>query len=192
LPDSKTVYFQFNVVTGHSTETFSDFVNRLFTFIDEQKIEKLIIDLRWNNGGNTKLLPPLIQNLIRCDPINREGHLFVITGRYTYSAGMNAATLMERNADAIFVGEPTPSSPKLCGGVEYRDASVQSREREHFRPSTGRAPGQRIGALGSPRFSILRQRSKPIERKRDPRDGSDSRLWREGFTRLEAAAEGKR
>jgi hypothetical protein len=114
LPESKTVYFQFNSVSDTQEGTLADFVNGLFTFIEKQKIEKLIIDMRWNNGGNTKLLPPLIQSLIRSD-LNREGHLFVITGRYTFSAGMNAATMMEQNLDAVFVGEPTPSSPNFVG-----------------------------------------------------------------------------
>jgi hypothetical protein len=36
-------------------------------------------------------------------------------GRYTVSAGMMLASEIERNTDAIFVGEPTGSSPNFVG-----------------------------------------------------------------------------
>ncbi len=114
LPDGKSVYFQFNNVSDGQPETLSGFSSRLFEYIDQNKIETLIIDMRWNNGGNSKLLPPLVAGLIRSN-VNRNGHLFVIVGRYTYSAAMNASTFIEQNTNAIFVGEPTPSSPNFVG-----------------------------------------------------------------------------
>jgi tetratricopeptide (TPR) repeat protein len=114
MPDGKSVYCQFNSVSDGSNETLSGFADSLFEYIAANHIEKLIIDMRWNNGGNSRLLPPLITGLIRSD-VNRNDHLFVIVGRYTYSAAMNAATLMERFTNATFVGEPTPSSPNFVG-----------------------------------------------------------------------------
>ncbi len=114
LPDGKSVYCQFNSVSDGSTETLSGFADRLFEYIEKNKIETLIIDMRWNNGGNSKLLPPFISGLIRSD-VNRDGRLFVIVGRKTFSAAMNAATFMERFTNATFVGEPTPSSPNFVG-----------------------------------------------------------------------------
>src|SRR5262245_21372603 len=57
LADEKLVYFQFNSVSNATTEPFDRFVDRLFAFIDEHDVRKLVIDLRWNNGGNTLLLP---------------------------------------------------------------------------------------------------------------------------------------
>ncbi len=74
-----------------------------------------MIDLRRNNGGNTALLPPLIHGLIRSEQINQRGKLFVIIGRRTFSAAQNAATFIERHTNAIFVGEPTGSSPNFIG-----------------------------------------------------------------------------
>ncbi|HNC44260.1 MAG TPA: hypothetical protein PLU80_08840, partial [Acidobacteriota bacterium] len=52
---------------------------------------------------------------IRAEKISRYGQLFVIVGRRTFSAAQNAATLIERNTSAIFVGEPTGSSPNFIG-----------------------------------------------------------------------------
>jgi tetratricopeptide (TPR) repeat protein len=115
LPAQKTVYFGFNSVRNDQKEPLSAFSERLFKFINENDVEKLVIDLRWNNGGNTYLLTPLVQGLVKSDKINRRGHLFVIIGRRTYSAAQNAATFFERHTKAIFVGEPTGSSPNFVG-----------------------------------------------------------------------------
>jgi hypothetical protein len=91
------------------------FSDRLFTFIFEHDVSKLVIDMRWNNGGNTGLIPPLLNRVIRSDKVDEPGKLFVIIGRRTFSAAQNAATYFERYTNAIFVGEPTGSSPNFVG-----------------------------------------------------------------------------
>jgi tetratricopeptide (TPR) repeat protein len=115
LPEKRAVYFQFNSVRDDDKEPLSAFCDRLFKFVAANDVDKLIIDMRWNNGGNTGLLPPLIHGLIKSEKINRRGHLFVIIGRRTFSAAQNAATFIDRETDAIFVGEPTGSSPNFVG-----------------------------------------------------------------------------
>jgi len=115
LPDNKTVYFAFNSVRNDEKESLAAFSERLFRFVNDNAVEKLVIDLRWNNGGNTMLLNPLVQGLIKNEKINRRGKLFVIIGRRTFSAAQNAATFFERNTNATFVGEPTGSSPNFVG-----------------------------------------------------------------------------
>jgi tetratricopeptide (TPR) repeat protein len=117
LPERKTVYFQFNAVRNDQQESLAQFCARLFKFIGEHEVEKLVIDMRWNNGGNTGLLPPLIHGLIRSEKINQRGKLFVIIGRRTFSAAQNAATYIERHTNATFVGEPTGSSPNFIEPV---------------------------------------------------------------------------
>lgn len=116
LPDQpKTLYFQYNLVVNAQNEPHQQFVDRLFKFIDDNAIEKLIIDMRWNNGGNTLLMQPLINGLIRRDKLNQNGRLFVIIGRYTFSAAINVAASLNANTNAIFVGEPTPTGPNFTG-----------------------------------------------------------------------------
>jgi tetratricopeptide (TPR) repeat protein len=115
LPESKTVYVGFNGVRNDPKESLADFSERLHKFVEENDVAKVAVDMRWNNGGNTLLLNPLVQALVRSDKVNRRGHLFVIIGRRTFSAAQNAATFFERNTNAIFVGEPTGSSPNFVG-----------------------------------------------------------------------------
>jgi hypothetical protein len=115
LPAEKLVYFQYNVVDNRRSETIEKLCERLFQFINEHDVQRLVIDLRWNGGGNNFLNRPLIHGLIRCDKINQRGKLFVIIGRKTFSAAMCCAAEIERHTQAIFVGEPTGSSPNFVG-----------------------------------------------------------------------------
>lgn len=115
LGDSKTVYFQFNRVRDADDEPFDKFCERLFKFIEEKDVKRLVIDMRNNNGGNSYLEPPLIHGLIRSTKLRDKGGLFVVIGRKTFSAAQNGATWIEQNTNAIFVGEPTGSSPNFVG-----------------------------------------------------------------------------
>ncbi len=115
LPDSKTVYFQYNAVANDPKEPLDKFCERLFGFIGKNDVARLVIDMRYNGGGNNFLNRPLLQGLIRCDKVNRRGKLFVIVGRNTFSAAQCGATQIERYTEATFVGEPTGSAPNFVG-----------------------------------------------------------------------------
>jgi sugar lactone lactonase YvrE len=115
LPEKKLVYFQYNQVQDGGEETIEKFCGRLFRFIDDNEVRALVIDLRWNGGGNNFLNRPLVHGLIRCDKVNQPGKLFVVVGRNTFSAAMCAAADLERHTKAVFVGEPTGSSPNFVG-----------------------------------------------------------------------------
>lgn len=114
-PATKVIYFQFNRVLNDPGESLAAFSERLFRFINEHDVSKLVIDMRWNNGGNTFLSAPLLNRVIRSDKVDVPGKLFVIIGRRTFSAAQNTATYFERYTNAIFVGEPTGSSPNMVG-----------------------------------------------------------------------------
>ncbi len=109
------VYFQLNGVGDAPSESLAAFCDRLFAFLAGHPDAALVIDLRWNGGGNTGLAQPLLHHLIACPATSRRGGLFVIIGRGTFSAAQNTATAIERETEAIFVGEPTGSQPNFIG-----------------------------------------------------------------------------
>jgi hypothetical protein len=115
LDQPKLVYFQYNRVLNDGKESIAKFCERLFDFIEHHDVEKLVIDMRWNGGGNNFLNAPLLEGLIRSTKINQPGKLFVIVGRNTFSAAMCGATQIERYTKAIMAGEPTGSSPNFIG-----------------------------------------------------------------------------
>ena len=115
LPDNRTVFFQFNSVRNGTDETLAAFSTRMFQFINEHEVDKLVIDMRWNNGGNTFLVMALLRDIISNAKVNQQGKLFIIIGRRVYSAAQNATSYFERFTNATFVGEPTGSSPNFVG-----------------------------------------------------------------------------
>lgn len=115
LPEAKTVYLHFRRVENEDEETFAKFCERTFQFIEDNDVAKLIVDLRLNGGGNNYLNKPLIHGIIRSDKVNREGNLFVIVGRRTFSAAMCGTVDLERQTEALFAGEPTGASPNHHG-----------------------------------------------------------------------------
>ena len=115
------LYVAYNAVQDADDETVAQFFDRLFKEAEARGTDYLIVDLRWNNGGDNTLNAPLIRHLAGNKRINRNGHLFVITGRLTFSAAMNCAMDLEKNTAAIFAGEPTGSRPNQYGDAANID-----------------------------------------------------------------------
>lgn len=75
-------------------------------------VERVVLDLRHNPGGDNFTYPPLLEALQR---VEERADLVVLVGRTTFSAAANLAAEVERTTDATFVGEPTGGSPNLYG-----------------------------------------------------------------------------
>lgn len=116
--EEETVYVQFNRVLDADRESFASFCARLFSELDELDFARLVIDLRHNGGGNNYLVQPLVHGLIRCRALETRAQLFVITYPRTFSAAVAAAADIERQTQALFVGEPTGAGPIHCGDAE--------------------------------------------------------------------------
>jgi tetratricopeptide (TPR) repeat protein len=115
LPDEKTVWFQYNRVLDNESKPYVKFLDSLFSFIANNEVQKLVIDLRNNNGGNGELSYPLIHRIVKSEKIDQWGRLFVIIGRKTFSAAGICITLLEKHTSAIFAGEPAATSPNFIG-----------------------------------------------------------------------------
>jgi Tetratricopeptide repeat len=115
LPDSRTLYVQYNAVANKPHETVASFFDHVFKFADANPVDRMVLDLRLNGGGNNFLNMPIIHDLIRSDKINQRGKLFVVLGRQTFSAAQNCVNELEIHTNAIFVGEPTAANPNHYG-----------------------------------------------------------------------------
>jgi tetratricopeptide (TPR) repeat protein len=114
VKDKRVLYVQFNSVENKPEESIASFFKRVFEIADSGAVDKLVLDVRANTGGNNQLNRPVVVGLIR-SRLNDRGKLFVITGRRTFSAAQNLVNEIEKFTEAIFVGEPTGSSPNLYG-----------------------------------------------------------------------------
>ncbi|MDF3001816.1 MAG: peptidase [Bacillota bacterium] len=117
LQDARTIYFKYNICKEMEKESVQAFGERLLGGIRENKPEKLVIDMRNNTGGNSTLLDPFIDALAKCDQINQQGKVFVITGRDTFSSALLNVFSLKNKTRAILVGEPTGGKPNCYGEV---------------------------------------------------------------------------
>src|SRR5262249_46433605 len=115
LPADKLVYFQYNAVRNDGKETLEQCCSRLFQFIEDHDVNRLVLDLRWNGGGNSFLNRPLVHGLIRCAKINQKGKVFVGIGRNTFSAAPNCTTDLAKHRSAVSVAELAGSSQNFIG-----------------------------------------------------------------------------
>jgi tetratricopeptide (TPR) repeat protein len=110
LEDSRTIYLQYNQVANKPGESIADFAHRAFEFVNTHPVDRFILDVRLNQGGNGFLNMPLLLGLIKSEKINQRGHLFTIIGRGTFSAAQSLVNELERYTNTLFAGEPTGAS----------------------------------------------------------------------------------
>ncbi len=115
LPESRTVYFQYNRCL--QPDTFRLLTDSLARVLDSQHPARLVVDLRANAGGNSQVIQPLIA-LIRTHPeLARPGALYAVVGRGTFSSGTMGVVDLKQKAHAVLVGEPNGERPNHYGEV---------------------------------------------------------------------------
>lgn len=115
LPESKTVYVRQSQVLDDKTESIAAFYKRVFEFIEKNDVDKLVLDVRLNGGGNNYKNKPIVTGIIENKKINKPGKLFVIIGRRTFSACQNLVNELSNYTNAFFVGEPTAENINFYG-----------------------------------------------------------------------------
>jgi hypothetical protein len=115
LADEKILYVQLNQVNDEPHETLAQFGERVLHQAQTHAVDKRVLDLRLNRGGNGSLNPPFVAALIKALQVDRPGHLFALIGRSTYSAAQFLANDLERYTQVVMVGEPTGGRPNSYG-----------------------------------------------------------------------------
>jgi hypothetical protein len=101
------LYVQYNRAQDRpGGETVSAFGDRVLRELERDPPERLVIDLRFNTGGNLELADPLFRGIAALPLAGERGRLFVITGRATFSAGITAVALLRQSTRVVIVGEP--------------------------------------------------------------------------------------
>jgi hypothetical protein len=129
FPAEKIYYIQYNKCWSRETEvefgsgasalfmpSFREFEKLVFHTLRKQEVDKLVFDLRFNNGGNSTQGTRFIERL-RKTRFGEHGKVYLIVGRETSSeAIINAVDLMKR-FDVVVVGENSGGKPNDYGDV---------------------------------------------------------------------------
>lgn len=115
LPEQKTVFVRQSQIQDDPSEDIPTFYAKVFDFIENNDVEKMILDVRLNGGGNNYKNKPVVTGIVRTEKINQPGKLFVIIGRRTFSACQNLINELSNYTNAIFVGEPSSENINFYG-----------------------------------------------------------------------------
>lgn len=116
LAEHRTLYVQYDQVADapHGPGVHAFFDEALAT-ADRRPVDRLVLDLRDNSGGEGSLNVGVVKRILARRELDRPGRLFVLIGRRTFSAAQQLAHLLDRWTEAVFLGEPTGSSPQFYG-----------------------------------------------------------------------------
>jgi hypothetical protein len=115
MPEARALYVNFNAVASDEKDPLAAFSQRLAQQLKDPKYRSLVVDVRLNGGGNTFLLPPLVQAIASFTAADSTRKVYVLTSRHTFSAAQNFVSKLEWLINPVFVGEPTGSAPNFAG-----------------------------------------------------------------------------
>jgi hypothetical protein len=116
LPEARVLYVQYNRCADTPERPFLVVAAEILERLDHGDFERLVIDLRHNGGGDSRVLRPLLAGLAK-RPKWRGERLVCLIGNNTYSSAEINALQLRRDLGALLVGEPTGQKPNSFGEV---------------------------------------------------------------------------
>lgn len=119
VPAQSAYYMQLNSTGDQQGDPMAAFAEAALVEVDALRPRSLIVDLRYNFGGDGSKVPGFIHAFIRRGPEPPWQNLYVLTGRRTFSAGIMMIAAFVDHTRATFIGEP-------AGGAldHYGDATA--------------------------------------------------------------------
>lgn len=110
IPAKQALYFQYNRAQNKpDAETLKTFGERVVHAFSAPGVQNLIVDLRFNTGGDLGIARELMESLKK-KADEKKARVSVLISRSTFSAGISHAAQWKDSAQATFIGEP-------CGDV---------------------------------------------------------------------------
>lgn len=121
--DSKKalLYLKYDKVLSMGNDPMDSFVDRLMRVVDSVNINKFVIDISHNRGGDNFLTAKLVTEIQKRPKVNKKGVLYVITGHQTFSAAICFAGNLSTRTHATFVGTPFADYNNLPGDAKFFD-----------------------------------------------------------------------
>ena len=79
LPDQRAMYLAVAYSTHdarHDFKNFGSFLEEVFGAVDAKPVDKFIVDIRFNPGGDGSITLPLVHEFIKREEINQKGRLY--------------------------------------------------------------------------------------------------------------------
>lgn len=130
IPESKTLFFQYlSCFDQKNRPTFLDYVrDSVFKFLDQHPTYKLVIDMRYNSGGEPMTASPLIVGILERPALFQKQRPIVLVGTRTFSAAATNVMQFKRFCNAILIGQLSrakPNSPSEGRSFELDNSKLQ-------------------------------------------------------------------
>lgn len=94
----------------------AEFMEQVQTQLQESAFQKVLVDLRYNGGGNSAIFEPMIAMLGEMkDKLGFE--LYAMIGENTFSSALMNAVQIKMRSGAVLVGQPTGGSVNHYGEI---------------------------------------------------------------------------
>ena len=106
IPQRNAYYMQLNSVGDWGDKTFEQFFRDALAEVDHQKPAYVIVDFRYNSGGDGSKVSGMIHQFIKREDNPPWKHLYILTGRKTFSAAIMAMAAFIDHTRVSIIGEP--------------------------------------------------------------------------------------
>ena len=117
LDGGHTVFVQYNVCASYEAYPLKTFIGEVLATIDVQDPEHVIIDLRYNGGGDSSLFEPMVDALATRQKA-KGFQLDVLIGEGTFSSALMNAMHFKERTEARLVGSPSGGSVNHYGEIK--------------------------------------------------------------------------
>lgn len=116
MPEEDALYFNYTSCRNDPDYSFEQFSADMFEAVRKNHPARMIVDLRENGGGNSSIMKPFLDSLQNIY-LNREGRLYVLIGKRTFSSALLNALTLKLNYKSVLLGEPTGGSINHYGEI---------------------------------------------------------------------------
>lgn len=118
LLDEETLFIQYNTCQDAPQMSVAEFAQQLQPYVQSEQVARVIIDLRYNTGGNSMLFEPILA-LLEEECTKRAVQVYTLIGMDTFSSAVMNAVDTVRRLDAVLAGSPTGGSVNSFGEVQH-------------------------------------------------------------------------
>jgi hypothetical protein len=115
IAEHRAFYVAYNRCREAQDLPMDKFVAFVMSKSDELDAERIIIDLRFNGGGDETVIWPLWQALEKSERFSDPGDIIGLISRQTFSSAMSNSHQLRDNCGAVLIGEPTGGKPNHFG-----------------------------------------------------------------------------
>jgi len=115
LSDERALYIAYNYCEESPNYSMNQFAEEILRTIRENPLQRLIIDLRFNPGGDSSVIQPLMEKLKLEKKVS--DRVIILIGRGTASSAIMNAIQFHEIFGALLIGEPTNGDPNKPGDI---------------------------------------------------------------------------